>query len=70
MALNAKTGQPVPGFGNEGWVDMKAGIQNGFATGNFSLPSPPKVFKNVVSREVCAAVPHELQAGGDRKGHA
>jgi glucose dehydrogenase len=27
---------------------MKAGIQNAFATGNFSLPSPPKVFKSVV----------------------
>jgi glucose dehydrogenase len=48
MALNAKTGQPVPGFGNEGWVDMKAGIDNGFTTGSFSLSSPPKVFKNVV----------------------
>lgn len=48
MALNAKTGQPVPGFGNEGSVDMKAGINNGFTTGNFSLSSPPKVFKNLV----------------------
>ena len=48
LALNAKTGKPVPGFGNEGWVDMKVGIDNGFPTGNFSLSSPVKVFKNVV----------------------
>src|SRR5258708_4245010 len=47
-ALNAKTGRPVPGFGNEGMVDMKAGIDNGFANGNFSLSSPPKVYRNLV----------------------
>ena len=48
LALNAKTGKPVPGFGNEGSVDMKVGIDNGFTSGNFSLSSPPKVFKNLV----------------------
>ena len=41
MALNAKTGKPVPGFGNEGVVDMKAGIDNGFSTGAFGLSSRP-----------------------------
>ncbi len=48
VALNANTGKPVPGFGREGFIDMKAGINNGFATGQFSLSSPPKVYKNVV----------------------
>lgn len=48
VALNAKTGKPVPGFGTEGFVDMKQGIDNGFTRGNFSLSSPPKVFNNVV----------------------
>jgi quinoprotein glucose dehydrogenase len=48
MALNAKTGMPVLDFGIEGWIDMKAGIDNGFKTGNFSLSSPPKIFKNLV----------------------
>lgn len=45
MALNAKTGKPVPGFGNEGSVNMKPGIDNEFETGQFSLSSPPKVYK-------------------------
>jgi quinoprotein glucose dehydrogenase len=31
-ALNAKTGKPVPGFGNEGIVDMKPGALNGWPT--------------------------------------
>jgi quinoprotein glucose dehydrogenase len=48
MALNAKTGVPVQDFGIEGWIDLKAGIDNGFKNGNFSLSSPPKVFKNLV----------------------
>jgi glucose dehydrogenase len=48
IALNAKTGSLIPGFGNEGVVNMKAGIDNGFPSGNFSLSSPPKVFKNLV----------------------
>jgi glucose dehydrogenase len=48
LALNAKTGKLMPGFGNEGMVNMKAGIDNGFQTGNFSLSSPPKVFKNLL----------------------
>ena len=48
MELNAKTGKPIPGFGKEGSVDMKAGIDNGFTTGAFSLSSPPLVYKNLV----------------------
>jgi quinoprotein glucose dehydrogenase len=48
VALNAKTGRLLPGFGNEGMVNMKAGIDNGFISGNFSLSSPPKVVKNLL----------------------
>jgi glucose dehydrogenase len=48
IALNAKTGSLIPGFGNEGVVNMKVGIDNGFPSGNFSLSSPPKVFKNLL----------------------
>jgi quinoprotein glucose dehydrogenase len=48
LALNAKTGKLIPGFGTEGAVDMKAGINSGFPTGAFSLSSPPKMYKNLV----------------------
>ena len=47
-ALNAKTGKPVPGFGNEGIVDMKPGALNGLANSSFGLSSPPIVYKNVL----------------------
>jgi quinoprotein glucose dehydrogenase len=47
-ALNAKTGKPVPGFGNEGIVDMKPGALNGLANSSFGLSSPPIVYRNVL----------------------
>jgi len=48
IALNAKTGNPVPGFGNEGVVDMKPGALNGLTNSMFGLSSPPIVYKNLV----------------------
>jgi quinoprotein glucose dehydrogenase len=48
IALNAKTGRPVPGFGNEGIVDMKPGALNGLTDSVFGLSSPPVVYKNLV----------------------
>ncbi len=48
IALNAKTGKLIPGFGNEGMVDMKPGALNGLKDSSFGLSSPPIVYKNVV----------------------
>ena len=33
----------LPTFGNNGLVDFRQGITNGFPTGNISLSSPPNV---------------------------
>ena len=44
MALNAKTGKPVPGFG-DGSVNMKPGIDNEFETAQFSLCRPRRSTK-------------------------
>lgn len=68
MALNAKTGKPVPGFGNEGSVNMKAGIDNGFETGQFSLSSPPKVYKNVIITGARVQESPSLGFSGDTRG--
>jgi quinoprotein glucose dehydrogenase len=48
VGLDARTGVPVPTFGNNGMVDFRQGITNGFTTGNISLSSPPKVYRNLV----------------------
>jgi glucose dehydrogenase len=68
VALNANTGKPVPGFGNEGFVDMRQGIDNGFPSGQISLSSPPKVFKNVVITGARVQESPSLGYAGDTRG--
>lgn len=48
VMLDAKTGAPNPKFGTDGMIDLLEGITNGFSAGQFSLSSPPKVFRNLV----------------------
>jgi len=48
IAINAKTGKPVPGFGNEGEIDLRDGMLNGFPNAPFGLSSPPVVYKDAV----------------------
>jgi quinoprotein glucose dehydrogenase len=48
-ALNAKTGRPVPGFGNDGIVNLKTPeIMNGFPNLHLGISSVPFVYKNLV----------------------
>ncbi|WP_128548535.1 pyrroloquinoline quinone-dependent dehydrogenase [Larkinella soli] len=42
IALDAKTGQPIPGFGREGSVDLRTGV------GNISVTSPPAVIGDLI----------------------
>jgi len=48
-SLNAKTGKPNPGFGNEGIVNLKTPeIMNGYPNLLYGLTSAPFIFKNLV----------------------
>ena len=48
-SINAKTGKPNPGFGNEGLVNLKTPeIMNGFTNFQYGISSAPFVFKNIV----------------------
>src|SRR5262245_17221720 len=48
IALDVTTGKPVPGFGNEGLVDLKKGVADGMENVPYSLRSPPVIFKDIV----------------------
>ncbi len=48
IALNAKTGAPVPGFGDNGTVDLKAGVADKFPRASYAITSPPAIYRNVV----------------------
>jgi quinoprotein glucose dehydrogenase len=47
VALDAKTGAVVSGFGDGGYVDLKASIR-GDVDGSFRLVSPPVVYRDIV----------------------
>jgi len=48
VGIDAATGKLAPGFGNEGRVDLKAGVLDGLPDGALSLQSPPAVWRDVV----------------------
>jgi quinoprotein glucose dehydrogenase len=67
MALNAKTGKLVPGFGEEGIVDLKPGALNGLANSTFGLSSPPIVYRNVVITGAHVQESPSIGAAGDTR---
>jgi quinoprotein glucose dehydrogenase len=66
-ALNARTGKLSPGFGNEGFVDMKPGALNGVAKASFGLSSPPIVYKNLVITGALVQETPSIGAAGDTR---
>jgi glucose dehydrogenase len=48
ISLNAKTGQPVPGFGDEGLVNLRPGVADKFPNSFYGLSSPPTVYKDLI----------------------
>jgi quinoprotein glucose dehydrogenase len=47
LAVDAERGKPAASFGDDGSVDLKAGVR-AEVDGGFSLVSPPSVYKNIV----------------------
>ncbi len=48
IALNARTGLPVPGFGDEGEIDLRQGVADSFPNANYDVTSPPVIYRNMV----------------------
>jgi glucose dehydrogenase len=48
VALDAKTGQPVRDFGDNGLIDLRRGVADDLPDAKFFLASPPAIYKNVV----------------------
>lgn len=48
IALSARTGALVPGFGNEGEVDLRKGVADGFPKLNYAVTSPPAIYQDLV----------------------
>jgi glucose dehydrogenase/cytochrome c5 len=48
LSLDAKTGKPMSSFGTDGYVDLKAGADNGFPHAQYDMNSPPGIYKDLV----------------------
>lgn len=48
VALDARTGKPVTGFGKDGVLNLRAGMTGAFPEANYGLSSPPVFYKNIV----------------------
>jgi quinoprotein glucose dehydrogenase len=48
LAINAKTGQLVPGFGVEGVVDLRAGVTAKFPDASYHMASPGVIYRNLI----------------------
>lgn len=47
IALNAKTGKPIPGFGKEGEVNLRAGVGDQFPDSIYGVTSPPAIYRDL-----------------------
>ena len=61
IALDAKTGKPVPGFGNEGILDLRKGVADDFPKKSYAVSSPPAIFRDLLITG--SAVPEEAGPG-------
>ncbi|HEX6893872.1 MAG TPA: pyrroloquinoline quinone-dependent dehydrogenase [Bryobacteraceae bacterium] len=48
VALNAKTGRPVPSFADEGVLNLRKGMTEKFPKAPYGLSSPPTIYKNLI----------------------
>jgi quinoprotein glucose dehydrogenase len=48
IALDARTGLPAASFGDNGVVDLRAGITDKFPNATYGISSPPAIYRDVV----------------------
>jgi quinoprotein glucose dehydrogenase len=48
IALDAKTGQLVPGFGNKGKVDLRPGVTEQFPDAPYHISTPGVIYRNLI----------------------
>ena len=48
IALDAKTGRLVPGFGKDGAIDLKVGVSEKFPDKPYRMSSPGAIYKNLI----------------------
>jgi quinoprotein glucose dehydrogenase len=70
IALDAKTGKPIPTFGNAGQVDLTQGLRRPIRRDRYSVSSPPTIVGDVVvvGSSIRDAAPTRRMPPGDVRG--
>jgi quinoprotein glucose dehydrogenase len=68
IALDAKTGKPVPGFGTGGKVDLAEGLRRPVDRDYYTMTSPPVIVRGVVGSSVMDWWDHRPSPVGDVRG--
>jgi glucose dehydrogenase len=67
ISLNSETGKPNPGFGENGIVDAKSTILNGYPDAQFNLNSPPAIYKDLAITGATVQESPGMGASGDTR---
>ena len=67
IALNAKTGQPIPTFGNKGRIDLTQGLRRPISRALYGVTSPPTICRNriVIGASISDVVHDQPPPPGD-----
>ncbi|MDE3198587.1 MAG: PQQ-binding-like beta-propeller repeat protein, partial [Acidobacteriota bacterium] len=68
ISLNAKTGKPVPGFGNEGMLNLRPGVADKFMRNQYGMSSAPSIYKDIVITGAQVQEMPSLGPSGDIRG--
>jgi len=68
FSVDAKTGKPDPGFGNEGVLDLRKGVADDFPTTPYGLTSPVTVCRDTVVTGAWIADGEPQGPSGDIRG--
>jgi glucose dehydrogenase/cytochrome c5 len=68
IALDAKTGAPAAGFGDNSVVNLRAGITDNFPQASYSISSPPAIYRDVVIVGPATQEGPTLGPSGDPRG--
>jgi quinoprotein glucose dehydrogenase len=61
LALDARTGQPIPSFGTNGAIDLKVGVSEKFPKAGYRMASPGAIYRNLI---ITGAAGKEGEPGG------
>ena len=48
IELDAKSGRPVPDFGDNGEVNLRVGVADAYPNAHYSISSPPAIYKDLI----------------------